>query len=128
MTEADFVTTVAENLGVLGAGQTVNAEDGILIRRRMAGVFARLAREELTTVANTDDIPAAECLALADIVAFDCAVPFGISGGKLSELASFADKARDSLRLVVSERPYKDTLSQVRWWGSRRSGTYNGVG
>jgi len=128
LTEADFVTTVAENLGVIGAGQTVNAEDGALIRRRMTGVFARLAREELTTVANTDDIPAAESLALADIVAFDCAVPFGISGGKLTELASFADKARDSLRLVVSERPYKDTLSQVRWWGNRRSGTYNGVG
>ena len=49
-------------------------------------------------------------------------------GGKLAELASFAEKARDSLRLVVSERPYKDTLSQVRWWGTRRSGTYNGTG
>lgn len=128
MTEAEFIDTVAENVGVLAAGQTLSAEDGAIIRRRMVGVFARLAREELTTVANTNDIPAAESLALADIVALDCAVPFSISGGKLAELASFADKARDSLRLVVSERPYKDTLSQVRWWGSRRSGTYNGVG
>lgn len=128
MTEADFVTTVAENLGVLGAGQTVSNEDGILIRRRMAGVFARLAREELTTVANTNDIPAAECLALADIVAFECAVPFGISGPKRDELGVAAIVARDSLRLVLSERPHKDTLGQTRWWGFRRRGTYNGTG
>ncbi len=128
MTEADFLDVVAENLGVLAAGQTLSYEDSVTIRRRMAGVFARLAREELTTVANTDDIPAAECLALADIVALDCAVPFSISGGKLAELASFAEKARDSLRLVVSERPHKETLTQVRWWGSRRRGAYNGVG
>ena len=128
MTEADFLDVVAENLGVLAAGQTLSSEDAITIRRRMTGVFARLAREELTTVANTNDIPAAECLALADIVALDCAVPFSISGGQLAELASFAEKARDSLRLVVSERPHKETLTQVRWWGTRRSGTYNGHG
>ena len=128
MTEADFIDTVAENLGILAAGQTLSNEDAITIRRRMVGVFARLAREELTTVANTDDIPAAESLALADIVALDCGVPFGLSAGKLSELAALADKARDSLRMVTSERPHKETLTQVRWWGSRRSGTYNGVG
>ena len=122
-----MIDTVAENLGILGAGQSLSNEDAAIIRRRMTATFARLAREELTTVANTNDIPAAESLALADIVAFDCAVPFGL-GGKLPELSALADKARDSLRLVVSERPYKDTLTQVRWWGSRRSGTYNGVG
>lgn len=128
MTEAQFLDTVAENLGILAAGQTLANEDAAIIRRRMEGVFARLAREELTTVANTNDIPAAESLALADIVAFDCAVPFSITGSRLGELKTLANDARDSLRLVVSERPYKDTLTQVRWWGSRRSGTYNGVG
>jgi len=127
MTEADFVSTVAENLGILAAGQTISSEDGAIIRRRMAGTFARLSREELTTVASTADIPDAESLALADIVAFDCAVPFGLSSGKLQELAAYADRARDSLRLVTSERPHKETLTQLRWWGPTRRGTYNGT-
>lgn len=126
MTEADFIDVVAENIGILAAGQTLDAESAVTIRRRMVGTFARLVREEVTTVANTDDIPAAESLALADIVAFDCAVPFGLAGGKVSELAAIAEKALASLRMVTSERPHKDTLSQVRWWGNRRAVTYNG--
>lgn len=128
MTAADFLDCVAENLGILAAGQTLDAESAVTIRRRMVGVFARLVREELTTVANTDDIPDAQSLALADIVAFDCAVPFQISGGKTQELAGFAEKALDSLRMVTSERPHKDTLSLPRWWGAGRRGTYTGNG
>ena len=69
MTEAEFVDTVAENIGIAAAGQSLDADSAAIIRRRMAAVFARLAREELTTVANTDDIPDAQALALADIVA-----------------------------------------------------------
>lgn len=128
MTEADFTNTVAENIGILPAGQTLSAEDGAIIRRRSAAVFARLAREELTTVANDDDIPDAEALALADIVAFECATPFQITGPRLGELGTLAEKARDSLRMVTSERPHKDTLGMARWWGGRRAGTYTGTG
>lgn len=128
MTSADFTTTVAENLGILGAGQSLSNEDAQVIRRRMEAVFARLAREELTTVANTNDIPAAQSLALADIVALECAVAFGISGGKLNELAGAARAARDSIRMVVSERPHRETLAVPRWWGPNRSGYYNGTG
>lgn len=127
MTEAEFVDTVAENLGILAAGQTLDAESAAIIRRRMTGTLARLAKEELTTVANTDDIPDAESLALADIVAFDCVVPFGLSA-QLADFEALALKARDTLRLVTSERPYRDTLPIRRWWGGRRAGTYNGTG
>lgn len=126
MTEAEFIDTVAENLGVLAAGQALANEDAAIIRRRSAAVFARLAREELATVADTDDVPAAEALALADLVALECAVPFGLTGPKLQELAAAAEAARDSLRLVRSERPFRDTLGVTRWWGSRR-GTLRAV-
>lgn len=128
MTEAEFKDTVAENLGILGSGQTLSAEDGAIILRRMTATFARLAAEEIVTVASTASIPDNQALALADIVAFDCAQPFSISGGKLSDMASFADRAIASLRLVTSERPYKDTLTQVRWWGAGRGGYYDGTG
>lgn len=120
MTEAEFIDTVAENLGLLATGQSLSSEDAAVIRKRSAAVFARLAREELTTVADPDDVPAAEALALADIVASECGVPFGLTGQKLAELAASADAARDSLRLVRSERPFRDTLGLTRWWGSRR--------
>ncbi|MGV8841024.1 MAG: hypothetical protein ACWA6X_12055 [Bauldia sp.] len=120
MTEAEFIDTVAENLGLLAVGQSLAAEDAAIVRRRSAAVFARLAREELTTVADPDDVPAAEALALADLVAFECAVPFGLTGPKLAELAAGAEAARESLRLVRSERPHRDTLGLARWWGSRR--------
>jgi hypothetical protein len=120
MTEAEFIDTVAENLGLLATGQSLANEDAAIIRKRCAAVFARLAREELTTVADPDDVPAAEALALADIAAFECGVPFGLTGQKLQELAASANAARDSLRLVVSERPYRDTLGLTRWWGFRR--------
>lgn len=128
MTEADFVNTVAENLGIAAVGQSLSDDDASVIRRRMAGTFARLAREELTTVASTSDIPDGQSLALADIVAFDCAVAFSISGQALADLAGLAAKARDSIRMVVSERPTSDTLAQPRWWGPTRAGTYNGTG
>ncbi|MCC6734903.1 MAG: hypothetical protein IT534_02105 [Bauldia sp.] len=120
MTEAEFIDSVAETLGLLAAGQSLANEDAAVIRRRSAAVFARLAREELTSVADPDDVPAAEALALADIVAFACAVPFGLTGPKLQELAAGAGTARETLRLVRSERPYRDTLGLTRWWGSRR--------
>lgn len=126
MTSAEFTETVAENLGILGAGQSLSNEDGAVIRRRMTAVFARLAREELTTVANTDDIPAEQSLALADIVALECAVAFGITGQKLDELAGAARVAVDTIRMVTSERPHRDTLAVPRWWGPSRSGTYTG--
>lgn len=128
MTEAEFKDTVAENLGILASGQTLSAEDGAIILRRMTATFARLAAEEIVTVASTASIPASQALALADIVAFDCAAPFGISGGKLSDLAAFADRGINSLRLVTSERPYKNTLGMIRWWGTGRGGYYNGTG
>ena len=127
MTEAQFIATVAENLGILAAGQTLANEDAAIIRRRMAGTFARISREELTTVASTADIPDAQSLALADIVAFDCAVPFALSGGKLAELAALKSAAIDSIRMVVSERPHRDTLDQLKWWGPTRRGYYNGT-
>lgn len=128
MTEADFIDTVAENLGIKAAGQSLDAESGDIIRRRMAGTFARLAREELTTVANTGDIPDAQSLALADLVALDCAVPFSLTGQKLADLETAAVKATASIRMVVSERPYRDTVPLPRWWGSTRAGTYTGNG
>lgn len=128
MTEAEFLDTVAENIGILAAGQTLDADSASVIRRRMNAVFARLAREELTTVANTDDIPAEQSLALADIVAVECAIAFGITGQALSDLAGAARVARDSIRMVTSERPTSDVLSVPRWWGPTRSGFYDGTG
>lgn len=127
MTEAEFIDTVAENIGILAAGQTLDADSADVIRRRMTAVFARLVKEELTTVANTDDIPDAQSLALADIVAFECATPFQITGTRLGELSALADKARDTLRMVTSERPYKSTLTIPRFWGPLRTGTYDGT-
>lgn len=128
MTSAEFLDTVAENLGILAAGQTLDSDSAAVIRRRRTGVFARLEREELTAIANTDDVPDAQSLALADLVALDCAVAFGISGGKLNELAGLARAARDSIRMVVSERPHRDTLSMPQWWGPARAGHYDGTG
>lgn len=127
MTEANFIDTVAENIGILAAGQSLAAEDAAIIRRRMEAVFARLAREELTTVANTDDIPDAQALALADIVAVECAIPFGITGQALNDLAGAARVARDSIRMVTSERPTSDVLTVPRWWGPTRVGYYDGT-
>jgi hypothetical protein len=132
MTEADFTTTVAENLGILGTGQSLSNEDAAIIRRRMTSVLARLAKRELTTVANTNDIPEAEALALADIVAYECATPFSIAGQKLAELAAKGSEdpegsAVRALRMVRSERPHKSTLTQGQWWGEPRSGYYNGT-
>lgn len=127
MTEAEFIDTVAEQLGILAAGQSLSNEDAQIIRRRMAATFARLASEEITTVASDNDIPADQALALADIVAFDCATPFGL-GGRLGEFSALAEKGIASLRMVTSERPYRDTLPQVRWWGGRRLGSYTGTG
>lgn len=133
MTRADFITTVAENLGILGTGQSLSNEDSSIISRRMTPVFKRLAKRELTTVANTGDIPDDEALSLADIVAYECATPFSITGQKLAELATKGSEdqpegsAVRALRMIRSERPYRDTLEQTAWWGPSRAGTYRGT-
>lgn len=132
MTEAEFITTVAENLGVKAAGQSLPNEDAAIIRARMGPVFATAAGRELTTVANTNNIPDAQALPLADIVAFECATPFSITGQKLMELAAKGDwetgSAIATLRMLTSERPHKSTATFQRFWGPSSAGFYNGTG
>ena len=63
----------------------------------------------------------------ADIVAVECAIPFGITGQALNDLAGAARVARDSIRMVTSERPTSDVLTVPRWWGPTRVGYYDGT-
>ena len=128
MSKSDFVATVLENLGVLAAGQTSSAEDREIVERRMTPKFSQLAGESIAYVSDEENIPDDIALLLADIVARECAAPFGITSGKLAEMEAMAMQARDKIQIVTREHHHKDTLTVERWWGARSSrGTYQGA-
>jgi hypothetical protein len=126
VTKSDFIATVLENLGVLAAGQTVSAEDRDTIDRRMTGIFALLSAEDLIDVADEENIDDAPSLPLADIVTLACVTPYGITGPKLAELKVAEKEARETIKLILREKPHRDTLTVPPFWG-RRGGYYNGT-
>jgi hypothetical protein len=91
-----MIARVLEGLGVVATGQTPVAADSTLVGEILDSVHDRLdkvglAPFKLTAVPEWAQVP------LRDVVAHDCAAPFGIVGQAFADLAARKREAERSL-------------------------------
>ncbi|MCP5086486.1 MAG: hypothetical protein GY952_06765 [Rhodobacteraceae bacterium] len=78
MTLSELAIAVAEELAVLGAGQSLSAEDDALIKRRYERVRLLYGHRGYMHWAATDDIPDGADDGTTLLTAYSCARPFGL--------------------------------------------------
>lgn len=85
-TQADLITEVLANLGVLSAGQPIDPEDYNYVAEKLDAIMRKLAGLEIVYVADSNNIPGVFFSDLADIVAGEVATKFGTTGQALADL------------------------------------------
>lgn len=123
-TQADLVLAIAENLGVVAAGQSVSAEDSEVIVRRLSPKNEELNARAICYIPDLDDIEDAFFLPLASVMAAELAGAFGIVGSQKQALDAAAIKGEAALRDVVRPRGTRqmlniEPLDTRRWYGAR---------
>lgn len=123
-TQAELVQTIAENLGVVAAGQSVSAEDNEVIVRRLDPKNEELNARAICYIPDLDDIDDAFFLPFAAVMAAELAGAFGIIGSQKTQLDAAAVKGEAALRDVVRPRGTRQMLNieQIggrRWYGWR---------
>lgn len=103
----DFVSQVLAKLDAITPGQAVDVTDVALIMRRTEHAVAQLQQEEMLGPSDAYDLDDRTAMPLADIVAFACTAPYGITGSKLIEMADAARGARAALK-VMHRNPTKE--------------------
>ncbi len=96
-TRQDLITLVLENLGVLAAGQSASIEDRSTVDRRIGPKLAELAKREVITGLDADNLDDGVFLYVADVIAYACRTPFGITGAKEEMLTKAAGEAEAAL-------------------------------
>lgn len=96
----DLISLVLQNVGVLAAGQEASLEDRAAVDIRIDPKLAELAKREIITGLDGDDLDGAVFLHVADIIAAACRAPFGITGNKAEVLTGAAAEAEGSLKLL----------------------------
>ena len=109
-TRSDLVTEALESLGVLAAGQTPEIEDTTRVDEKIPAILADLAGREIVYVADPDNIPEAWFSALADIVAYECRIKFGVSQEAEVTLANANQEAIAKLKVMLRGRPTYEPL------------------
>ncbi|HEX4828306.1 MAG TPA: hypothetical protein VFV12_08775 [Xanthobacteraceae bacterium] len=120
-TSTDLVTEALANLGVLAAGQAVDAEDFNYVNEKLDAIFRKIAALEIVTIADPNNIPGAFFSDLADIVAGECCTKFGVTPddyallinkglGGVNGIDVGSGAAAKSLRAIVRLRPTFERL------------------
>jgi len=120
-TQADLISAVLANLGVLAAGQDIDVEDSDLVAKSLDSIFRKLAGLEIVAVNDPDNIPGAWFFDLADIVAGEMAPSFGSTPDDFVKLVNKglggaggipvgAGTAAMSLKIMTRNRPTYETL------------------
>ena len=109
---------------MVAAGQSVSAEDNIVIVRRLQPKNEELNARAICYIPDLDDIDDAFFLPFAAVMASELAAAFGIIGGQKTQLNQEATKAEAALRDVVRPKGTRQMLAieQIggrRWYGWR---------
>lgn len=123
-TQAELVLAIAENLGVVAAGQGVSAEDNEVIVRRLQPKVEELNARAICYITDTDDVDDAIFLPFASVMAAELAGAFGIVGSQKQALDAAAIKGEAALRDAVRPRGTRQMLNiepigTRRWYGAR---------
>ena len=112
-TRNDLVNQAAANLGILSAGQNLNAEDFEAIDGMIDQLVAWLEAVEIIDIDNIEEIPPEWFNPLAVLLADEAALMFGLPG--VPHPPGEADPtvvAIDKLRLTTYGRPTYERLKQ----------------
>ena len=120
-TQADLIVAVLGRLGVLSAGQPVDAEDVNVVTSELDGIFRKISALEIVTIPDPQNIPGVYFADLADIVAGECATKFGVKTedyvmlmnkglGGVQGIDVGSGAAAKSLRQITRGRPNYETL------------------
>lgn len=93
-------------LGVVPAGQTPDADDRLVVDEFVEPLLARLDAEGITTIPDAEQIPAAQFLDVAILLAAAAAADFGLAA--LPQNDPMQSEIR--LRTVVSVGPTMETV------------------
>jgi hypothetical protein len=99
---------VLEHLSIIAAGQTPATADQTLVEEAIDAAWSRLGKLGLIPFLE-DEIPAWAQMQMCDVVAYDVAPKYGISGSRLGELSARATRAEFDLNRQVSGRKHKRT-------------------
>lgn len=120
-TQADLIVAVLGRLGVLAAGQPVDAEDVKAVTDELDGIFRKLSALEIVTISDPQFIAGAYFADLADIIAGELATKFGAKTedyvmlmqkglGGVQGIDVGSGAAAKSLRQITRGRPTYETL------------------
>jgi hypothetical protein len=120
-TQADLIVAVLGRLGVLAAGQPVDAEDVTNVSTELDGIFRKLSALEIVTIQDPLNIPGVYFVDLADIIAGEVCTKFGAKAedyvmllkkglGGVEGIDVGSGAAAKSLRQITRGRPTYETL------------------
>lgn len=105
-TRAELVVMALEDLLVVGSGQSPEDEDVEKVDSRVDGLFDDLATREVVYIPNEDEIPAAFCETLSELLANACAPVFG----KVKMTQQQREAVESRLKAIVATRPTYEVL------------------
>lgn len=114
-TSADLIRATLNELGVLAAGQDVEAEDALEVEARISPKLADLEARGVFPPINVDAIEDAAFPWLTTIIAAECSTVFGLMGERETWEAK-ADRAEDKLRILVRGARPHPYLRIERFW------------
>ena len=108
VSKTQIIRRILEILGVIGAGQTVSAEESLTVEETLRAVVASLDARGIVSLFSHlegDDFPEEIVLPLSAIAARHAATSFGFGGDELSALKMLSDDAeQEILSIRMTER------------------------
>ena len=94
----DLRQMVAEEAGVIAAGETLPAADVTYIERRIDSIFGQLYEDGLVSFDLDGEIPDAYMLPLAQVMGLQIASGFGLANAEIAGLAEMGMRALRRLK------------------------------
>ena len=112
-TQADLVTKILENLGIVPAGQAAEVEDVSTVDANLPSLIRELAAREIVYVPDLTNIPDVWFLSLAKIGAYELRSEFGVTGEFEAALKVGNEEAIGNLKVMTRGRPTYEPLKTV---------------
>lgn len=113
-TRAQFVAMAADELGIVGSGQSLADEDEDKIDSRVDGLFAELAAREVIFVQDDEAIPVEHAGPLAELLANECAQIFGKQKMSVQAREGIEDRLRVMLNRIAASNKYLEVDTELQ--------------
>lgn len=120
-TRNDLIEFIAQQLGILAAGQYLAQEDRDVIAMRLDPANDLLGQKAIAYLQDLDDIDDAWFMPFGNYAAGQCARAFGLTGQSLADVLALAQQAQTDLYDLARARNTRQVLSMDSW---SRNGMY----